>query len=271
MLKQFANQLKASLGLRKSKQSSRTLADVECDFAASQSALIVHGLHKSATMFLYKFFDDLCSQINVPLYSIHNGSSPPGSIDESFVLCPVRSFETECFDFPKLNKTKHLFQLRDPRDVLVSEYFSIGWRHSIEGWSQKDLERRELIRTLSIDEYALREPEISKYPLLSRFDPLFALQDGSFFDVIKYETMVTDFPAWLESCLKALDIDPASPSNANFVSSLADRYSDEFQAGDSDQSHKRNVTPGDHLNKLKPETIEVLDDRFSNVISAFDY
>jgi len=270
MIKQFANQLKSSLGFGKRNRLSDVRVDVDCQFADSKSALIVHGLHKSATMFLYKFFSDLCSRIDIPLYSIHTGELPDESTNHSFVLCPIRSFETANFSFPILDNTRHLFQLRDPRDVLVSEYYSIGWRHSVEGWPQEDLDRRELIRTLSIDEYVLREPEISKYPLLDRFAPLMRLELGSY-DVIKYETMVTDFPKWLVSCLRAVDIDPTSEANSKFVASLANRYRDEFRAEDSESAHKRNVTPGDHCNKLEPETIEVLNERFAAVLNKFGY
>ncbi|MFK7817744.1 MAG: sulfotransferase domain-containing protein [Planctomycetaceae bacterium] len=270
MIKQLANQLKTSLGFGKRKRLSDLQTNVDCGFNASQSALVVHGLHKSATMFLYKFFADLCGRIDVPIYSIHNGKTPEPSIDHSFVLCPVRSFKMDGFSFPSLSNTRHLFQIRDPRDVLVSEYYSIGWRHSVEGWPQEDLDRRELIRTLSIDEYVLREPEISKYPLVDRFEPLMSLEAGAF-EVIKYETMVTDFPAWLNRCLKAVDIDSASNANANFVTSLLDRYRDEFRADQSESAHKRNVTPGDHRNKLKPKTVEVLNDRFAAVLNTFEY
>jgi len=270
MIKQLANQLKSSLGFGKRNRLSDVRIDVDCQFNDSKSALIVHGLHKSATMFLYKFFADICSKIDVPLYSIHNGELPDETTDHSFVLCPIRSFETDSFSFPALKNTRHLFQLRDPRDVLVSEYYSIGWRHSVEGWSQEDLDRRTLIQSLSVDEYVLREPEISKYPLLGRFEPLMKLEPGSF-EFVKYETMVTDFPQWLRGCMQVLDIDPSSSANTEFVASLAEQYRDEFRAEESESAHKRNVTPGDHRNKLTPETIEALNQRFAAVLGAFDY
>ena len=283
-IKQIASRLRTSLNLGRRKvkspqtQPSRWPVTFESGFKSAKSALIVHGLHKSATTFLFQFFAEICRQIEVPIFSVHN--QPPdhftidAAIDHSFVLCPARSFETKQYAFPDLESKRHLFQVRDPRDVLVSEYYSIGWRHSVEGWSQEDLQRRALIRTLSVDEYVLREPEISKYPLLERYEPLLKtlLVDGhQQIGIAKYETMVTDFASWLAPVLHALDIDCVAPVNEQLIPFLLNKYQDDFRPDSGTAGHKRNVTPGDHRNKLSIATIETLNQRFEKVLSALDY
>ncbi len=284
LMKQLANQLKRSIRRAGPKTEFRRTAgespiQIECGFKNSKSAFVVHGLHKSATMFLYQFFADLCSQIDTPIFSIHNQTPDHQTVDEtieqSFVLCPVRSFDTQKFSFPLLNCTRHMFQIRDPRDVLVSEYYSIGWRHSVAGWSQEDLERRELIRTLSVDEYAMREPEISTYPLIDRIQPLIQrtsmsktnLPSQTDHFITKYETMVTDFPQWVSTVLPALDIE----SSGGFAASLVEKYRNDFRADDNNSGHRRNVTPGDHREKLAGKTVETLNQRFASVLTAFEY
>ena len=277
MIRQLTQRFKSSFRRKRSATSDWPAAPPST-FRDSNSGLVVHGLHKSATMFLYRFFDELCDQLEIPLYSIHN--EPPfrelsnESSGDSFVLCPVRSFETEPIQESREGSIRRLFQVRDPRDVLVSEYFSIGWRHTTAGWSAEELQRRERIRSLSVDQYVLAEPEISMYPLLRRYQPLLdCIADDASCDnttIVKYETMVTDFAAWQKPVFEALQIDAENSSDA-FFRFVNARYRDEFVADESDTGHRRNVQPGDHRDKLSPETIEQLNERFELVLNAFGY
>ena len=239
------------------------------DFAQSQSALIVHGLHKSASMFLYKFFAHLCEELKAPLHSIHN--TPPNDktflVDtkESLIFCPERSFQTAPFQFDFL-QTKHLFQVRDPRDILVSEYFSIGWSHTDQNWDEAEKARRQKIQQMTIDQYVVQEPQIGKYPLVKRYQPLLKQIGSDNICVVKYETMVHDFPKWLATVLPLVGLGSSAD-----ISFLTSHYIDEFQADKSDGSHKRNVASGDHKKKLAPQTIEILNERFAPVLQALGY
>ena len=239
------------------------------DFRNQQKALIVHGLHKSASMFLFKFFQHVCGEIDVPFHSINlpspNQNVPTSNTDTSFVYCPERSFQTDAFSFKELNQT-HLFQIRDPRDILVSEYFSLGWRHSDHDWNDAARERRSKIQQLTIDQYVLNEPELSEQPLRTRYQPLLDRIDDSKTHVVKYETMVDDFSQWLTKVLPLLDL-----TTTNDLAYLARHYRHEFQPEPGANSHKRNVSAGDHVSKLKPETIIELNKRFAPVLQTLEY
>jgi hypothetical protein len=239
------------------------------EFRSQETALIVHGLHKSASMFLYKFFDHVCREIEVPLHSINHAHPNHEAVNEtttaSFVYCPERSFDTHRFQFPHL-KQIHLFQLRDPRDILVSEYFSLGWRHRDDAWNEEEKRRRERIQRLTIDQYVMGEAESSKLPLLTRYLPLLAEMDKPTTHVVKYETMVGDFPEWLRTVLPLMGL-----VKEDDIDHLARHYRHEFQPDASDNGHKRNVSAGDHRNKLEPKTIDVLNERFDPILSALGY
>lgn len=239
------------------------------DFRTQKKALIVYGLHKSASMFLFKFFDHVCREIEVPMHSINYAQRNHEAVNEttaaSFVYCPERSFDTTGFRFPKL-KQIHLFQVRDPRDILVSEYFSLGWRHRDHAWNEEEKRRREEIRQLTIDQYVIRESNINKQPLLTRYLPLLAELEKPSTHVVKYETMVGDFPEWLRTVLPVMGL-----SSEDDIVHLARHYRHEFQPDPSDNGHKRNVSAGDHKLKLQPATIAVLNERFRPILSALDY
>ena len=259
-LEKVTRRLKRTLGYRHVLRS---------DFCDQQEALIVHGLHKSASMFLFKFFQHVCDEIKVPFYSINlsppNQNVPATNTNTSFVYCPERSFQTNTFKFVKLNQT-HLFQTRDPRDILVSEYFSLGWRHSDHGWDEAARERRSKIQQLTIDQYVLSEPELSVQPLQTRYQPLLDQIGDSKTHMVKYETMVEDFPQWLAKVLPLMNL-----TAADDLTYLARLYRREFQREPGVSSHKRNVSAGDHVSKLKPETIAELNDRFAPVLLALQY
>lgn len=238
-------------------------------FGGEQKALFVHGLHKSATMFLFQFFDNLCRQIQVPLYSIHHSTPDhltiPADTKTSFVLCPIRNFSIANHSFENL-ETVHLFQTRDPRDILVSEYYSLGWRHSDKDWDASARDRRKKIQSLSIDEYVIQEPILGNYPLVDRYQELLDAMNDTQVHLAKYETMILDFDRWLGDVIPLLGLNRASERTL-----LSRQYQNEFRANAEPDAHKRNVVPGDHREKLKPETIEILNDRFSTVLDALEY
>ena len=262
-MKTLANvkrRLRRTLGFRHALRSN---------FRDEKTAVVVHSLHKSASMFLFKFFDHVCREIDVPLYSINhaqpNHDSVNQSMDRSFVYCPERSFDVAGFRFPQL-KQRHLFQVRDPRDILVSEYFSLGWRHRDHHWNDAEKQRRETIQTLTIDQYAIGEAESTKQPLLSRYLPLLAELEKPTTYVIKYETMVSRFPDWLRTVLPVIGL-----KNDGDVDHLARHYRHEFQPDAGQYAHKRSVAAGDHQRKLQPQTIAILNERFRPILSALGY
>ena len=236
----------------------------------SSTGLVVHALHKSASMFLHKFFHDLCERLDCPYFSIHNvpanESNIPDSINHSFVLCPVRSFNCDSYVYPQLKHVRYLLQVRDPRDILVSEYFSLGWRHTSKNWSDEALRRREKIQNMSIDEFVLEEPH-GKPPLLERYRPVMDLGKRDNVCLVRYETLVTQFPIWLETVLDLLELG----NEKRLKQKLLLQYRGEFQPDLNEQGHKRNILPGDHRKKLAPETIAKLNKRFQPLLQQLNY
>ena len=235
--------------------------------------IIVHALHKSATMFLHSFFQELSARSNRAFFSPNlpdDGRFPDlDDLPSRFCQCPVRSFKIDN-ELERSARIQHIFHLRDPRDILVSEYFSIAFIHPLQ--TEKLRQRRAAAQKMTVDEYVLHQPDFSESPLELEFVPLMQrVRDPHETDIfVKYETMVTRFHQWALAVVKPFGFRSSQWTTAG----LAWKYRREFKPGRNSQgklSHKRQITPGDFRRKLAPETVEVLNRRFATILDAFAY
>lgn len=129
-------------------------------------------------------------------------------------------------NFPNINKYKKIFFLRDPRDVLVSAYYSFGYSH-VEPDSKNLLENfntnRISIQGKSIDEYVLKEAKNWIIPMYTEYKVLRETSEKECL-YIKYNDFVDDTEGILykifkffnfknEELIKSLSIDASPVSN----------------------------------------------------------
>ena len=237
-----------------------------------QHGIVIRALHKCASMFLFKFFADVASDAGVPFYSINNTPPDEDSIDstrnESFCVGPIRHFNQSYFtNFPGLDEVTQICQIRDPRDMVVSEYFSMGWIHSDQHWSAEQKKRRAEIQHMTIDEYVIHQPQIAKHSIEERFQPLLELDlNRRDIVVVHYETMVTQFHRWVHSAIRPFQF----RWPGWYAAKYAWKYRNEFKPA-GENSHKRRITPGDHIDKLQPSTIQILNQRYAPILNRFQY
>ena len=220
---------------------------------------------------MYQVFFRLLRAKRLPYYS-PNHTEPTDhlvtpDIDHNFCFGPVRDFR---FDTPKLNSsvsTKRIFQIRDPRDILCSEYYSFGWTHTDKDFTNRAKQTREQIRSQTIDEYLLDE-EGGTLRLCLRLKPLLQNLESPNVTLVTYEEMVSDFPNWLRKVSEPFEFNPVHKSF--LMKKLSIKYKNEFRP-DPSNSHKRNVKPGEHRRKLKPETIAELNRRLGPYLEATRY
>jgi len=161
---------------------------------------------------------------------------------------PYREFH----NIPDMDEYAVLLVLRDPRDVLTSQYYSIAYSHPIT--NRKLLLRRREAQQMTVDEYVLRARhrvrrvyETYCSELLGRPNVLF----------LKYEDMVADFEPWLRRAAEHVGLD----GNELLLRRIIGEADFEVK-GDDVYSHKRKVKQGDHRRQLKRETIEILNVEF---------
>ena len=234
--------------------------------------LDVCALHKSGSMFLYSFFKRVAQNTQHPFVSINEPKYNSELLSgESYIHCPLRSF-------PKEINPEHvyIFQIRDPRDCLVSEYYWFGYMADPDTDMPKR-EHQQEIRSHTIDEYACKRMDMSFAgigPYVEGTKDVIRFIELPNVIVVKYEQMVTDFPTWTKMAVSPFDL-PQSQINL-----LIQEFGPEFnniqeltpeRILNGEKNFVRKMYPGDYLDKLKPETIEYINKRLESFITFFGY
>lgn len=208
-------------------------------------------------------------------------------IREDFCVAPIRSFATGdlSWDDVKLPKsTQHsvspkfdrgnrrfrrrveirrIAQVRDPRDMLVSHFYSLAYTHPLpdEPERRRDyLNMRAQLQETGIDRFALEHADY----VASEFRHLRELQRGGA-KLLRYSEMVTDFPAWAAKAVAPLGAQSAH------VAALVERFGHEFSPKKETLEHKRVMIPGDHEVKLARETVARLDEIFEKPLDTYEF
>jgi hypothetical protein len=182
---------------------------------------------------------------------------------QGLAYVPLRRF----YPVPELERFRLLLMLRDPRDMLVSHYYSLAYSHAPPAAALRQAafaEARGRSRAMSIDEYCLRsvdawEAELAEYRtrLLERHDVA----------LLRYEDLVLDPERWLADLAAALRLELDGADIAALL-----RIAEVGRPGSDDQrDHIRRKLPGEHRQKLRRATIRQLDRRLGPLLESFGY
>lgn len=168
--------------------------------------------------------------------------------------------------FENLSKNRVVIQVRDPRDCIVSLYFSQRFSHPDPGngeYRQEFNEWRAKVAAQEIDEFALGRAIPYERRMLVILDLLKKYPEAL---LLKYEDMVLRFDDWFRTLANFLDV-PVAPAVENSIRRMAayDNQSEDVTR------HKRQVIPGDFMRKLKPETQAALTRQLEPQLRRFRY
>jgi hypothetical protein len=259
----------------------------QIDFAvapvAGRDAFFCLGVRKSGSTLLNKIVINLARRnnihaIDVPGAFFKNGFKvadwmgadltevvKPGNLYLGFRSYP-KNFEA----YEPYRLGRKIFMFRDPRDALVSQYFSDAYSHSLpsanteaaEKAKQDFLKKRAEALEADIEKYVLdHAPGFQR--TLMEFEPL--LKDPACLTV-RYEDYIFQKRRLISKILKHFEWESKPGQIDQILNAL-----DEVPGTEDKTKFVRAVVPGDHRRKLKPETIRKLDNRLAKVLSTFDY
>jgi Sulfotransferase domain len=156
-----------------------------------------------------------------------------------------------------------IFLIRDPRDILVSSYYSFGYTHgfsTVKEIEERQQQLRELIRRQTVDAYAL-EAANATLNHLHTIDRLAQACGRGI--VLKYEDMILDWKKFSSGLTRYLDFDETVLHQIREQSKPLER--------EDLASHRRSGRPGAYRDKLSASTVEVLNATFASVFARFHY
>ncbi len=242
------------------------------------TSTFVFGMHRGGSTILHRLTQDLVShgrildadvpgQMDVLGHHFFEVEQDLDGLFEQPGYC-FRGFRT----FPRwlrhsegFNSGSKFLLIRDPRDMLVSMYF----RWALDGPTPllSGGNARETIaqthHNSRLEEYVIRQAACVSAEI-DNFIWMMDHQDS--LQVMRYEDIVFDKDSLLTALCDLLGVS-ISPRRRRH---LIDRYDVRPDREDA-QTHIRKVTPGDHREKLSPQTIDELNRILARPLRLFGY
>ncbi|MGB1249185.1 MAG: sulfotransferase domain-containing protein [Candidatus Promineifilaceae bacterium] len=156
-----------------------------------------------------------------------------------------------------------IFFVRDPRDIMISAYYSFGFTHlysPVEETKQRQVVKREQIQQMTLDEYVLTEADRQVVLFQQLYDLSVACKRSAIF---KYEDMIDKFDVFAEQLCQIVSIDDAvvqtiyRDTRPRQIENTAD--------------HRRSGRVQDYKHKLEPATIQAVNKKLAGILTLFDY
>lgn len=155
-----------------------------------------------------------------------------------------------------------VFNTRDVRDIMVSGYYGFLRLHSGGLSNPGNASNYDL----GIDNYVVRVLAPFMKNNITAFTRYFK-ETREAHRHLKYETMIGNFDEWSRALFDFFGYSPKT------LHDFVGRFQHEFRPPDTEQidSHKRAVVANQYLAKLKPETIQFLNEYFEEYLKTFHY
>ena len=197
-------------------------------------------------------------------------------------LCfaPIRFF----VNVPNIDDYSTILQLKDPRDVLVPMFYSYCYMHS--GAVKVNTGYRKRIADEGIDSFVIKMDQEDHPDIVGDYgtgnhlieligclrvrysDYVYKLVGKDNVTFVTYEDMVTDFGSWAGKVVNGFYFRDEERVKEELVA----KHASGLKVDREDiWSHKRKITPGDHKNKLRSETIDELNRIFKDILPRLDY
>lgn len=238
------------------------------------------GLPKAGSTLMNNIMPPLCQSAGLTSYAITQqlrqlGIAPknyPAEARNLFVPhgYAYTGFRGYRFPFrvPDFASGRTIVLVRDPRDMVVSLYYSIAESHSMPGAEASD----ELLKQFQQQREAAKSSNIAGFvrdkaqAVANNFRNLERRLKGIDHKVWRYEDIIFDKLRWTREMINYLDLDVSEKLMKELVAE-----NDIKPEAEATGEHIRKVTPGDHREKLDPATIDALNEAFKPILDTYNY
>ena len=169
---------------------------------------------------------------------------------------------------PGFVAARKVLLVRDPRDALVSEYFSNRGTHSLPpegapgGARAQMLQKRAAASAITVEDFAR-----SDAPRMAQTLAAYArLRDDPRLLLLRYEDVVFEKGAMLDAVVAHFGW-TLKPRKRDVILGWIDTFPD----AEDEHAFIRKVTPGDHREKLSPATLAAIAPVLAPAMAAFGY
>lgn len=169
------------------------------------------------------------------------------------------------FEIPILGHVKTILLVRDPRDMLVSAYYSLLFSHpnpgSLDGKPGEVFPGRTEAKNLDLDSFAAN-PATCDYP--NRFRKVAELAKLPGVKVFRYEDIIYNKLQWAAEICDHFEWNIPRRHLEDAVAKV-----DVFPNQERPNDHVRQVHPGNYKTKLRPETIRQIEQHLAEEMAFF--
>lgn len=239
----------------------------------------IFSLHKAGSSLLTALLLEYTEALGIPTINLPSFLFQNGKDENTIKLTPelklLLGLDGYCYlgwrnymdflDVVDLDHSKNILLVRDPRDRLISYYFSITRSHVMP--SKGDLKnrlraKREESSKLSVDR------------MVTNLQPKFSALQNIYHcklrphntRIYRYEDVIYRKEEWLEDMVNYLDF----PHDPQRISNIA-RQHDIHPEVENPEAHIRQVKPGNHKRHLKADTIRILNLGFDAYLRRYGY
>lgn len=241
-------------------------------------SLYAFAPHKCGSVLLQNIVKDMCAEEGFPFLNIHSELFIKGLRLHPFAkaIQELLNKPGYCFgalrgpaaiDIQTIAPRAKIFLLRDPRDVIVSYYFSITKSHPSPGAGPaRDalLANRSEVESLSIDAFVQRE---NGFLILQNIRTFLKwtkeLPNSTLF---RYEDIIFAKEAWVKAIAECFDFHLSIEA----IKAIADRH-DIIPEYENSSQHIRQVRPGNYKKHLSATSIATIESAFKDVLDELSY
>jgi Sulfotransferase domain len=259
----------------------KRLFDKESGYQDTFPECYAFSLHKAGSTLMHGMIGKVCLLANIQSVNIPTTLFKEGVFEKDWenderilsLITPGRVY----YGFRQLPKVllheslllrekKSVLLIRDPRDALVSEYFSFGGKnvsHALPDKNQEAfLKKRQASFHMDIDQYVLHGATAYHNKLKAYKNNL------NFYNVLlfKYEDIYFDKRKFLGDIFIHFGIEVES----KLLEEVASKYDIRPEFEDTSK-HIRKGIPGDYASKLRSDTINKLNDIFADTCAWYGY